>query len=237
MPAKPAPASARTTKAAPPVRYRTFADVLARVGNVPAERILSYPAAGTATVQDLLDPLVTAGRMCELVDGILVEKTMGYREGRLGLWIGSLLNFYLVTNNIGCAAGPEGMIRFNINVVRSPDVSFIRWDSVDDPGEIENPAGACLEYPPDFVIEVLSPGNTPEEMAIKLAEYAKAGVKLVWYVDPVRQEVDVYQKSRVRGKKTVGIDGTLDGGAVLPGFALPVAKIFEKRAPAKKKQK
>jgi Uma2 family endonuclease len=115
-----------------------------------------------------------------------------------------------------------------------PDVSFIRWDSVDDPDEIENPAGACLEVPPDRVVEVMSPGNTRAEMAIKLAEYAKAGVKLVWYVDPERKGVDVYPKGNAKRKKTHGVEGTLEGGEVLPGFTLPVAKIFEKRAPAKK---
>ena len=38
------------------------------------------------------------------------------------------------------------------------------------------------------MVEVLSEGNTPAEMQIKLGEYAAAGVKLVWYVDPERQE-------------------------------------------------
>jgi Uma2 family endonuclease len=45
-----------------------------------------------------------------------------------------------------------------------PDVSFVRWDSVDDPDEIENPAGAFLDVAPDLVVEVLSPGNTPKEI-------------------------------------------------------------------------
>ncbi len=67
-------------------------------------------------------------------------------------------------------------------------------------------------------------------MEIKLAEFAKAGVKLVWYVDPERKEVEVFPKGNAKRKKTVGIDGTLDGGDVLPGFTLPVAKLFEKRA-------
>lgn len=113
-----------------------------------------------------------------------------------------------------------------------PDVSFIRWDSVEDPDDIEDPDGAFLEYPPDLVVEVLSPGNTPKEMATKLGEYADAKVKVVWYVDPDAKEVTVYPKWKERGKKVVGLDGVLDGGSVLPGFTLPVAKIFEKRPPA-----
>lgn len=222
------------TAAARKIKFRTFADVQERVGHVPDARILLFPTPGTATVQDLLDNSVTGGRLCELVDGILVEKTMGFREGGLGLWIGSLINMYLLENNVGYAAGADGMIRFNLDLVRLPDVSFIRWDSVDDPDEIMNPVGAFLEYPPDLAIEVLSPSNTRREMEIKLAEYARAGVKLVWYVDPERKEVDVYPKGKTRGKKTLGLDGTLDGGDVLPGFILPVARVFENRIPAKK---
>ncbi len=139
----------------------------------------------------------------------------------------------------GYAAGADSGIRFKLDLVRMPDVSFIRWDSVDDPEEIENPAGAFLEYPPDLAVEVLSPGNTHREMEIKLEEYAKAGVKLVWYVDPERKEVDVYPKGNAKRKKTVGIGGKLDGGDMLPGFTLPGGErssrsVRRRRSPGKR---
>jgi Uma2 family endonuclease len=216
------------------IKFATIADVQERIGHVPESRILAFPAPGTATVQDLLDTSITKGRLCELVDGILVEKVVGWSKSLLSTWIGTRINLHLMENNIGVAAGAAGMVRFKLDLVRAPDVSFIRWDSVEDTDEIENPAGAFLEVPPDLAVEVLSPGNTRREMEIKLAEYAKAGVKLVWYVDPERKEVEVYPKGNPKRKKTLGVDGTLDGGDVLPGFTLPVAKIFEKRAPAKK---
>jgi Uma2 family endonuclease len=222
-----------TSATKPKTKFPTFADVQERLGHIPESRILSFPAPGTATVQDLLDGSITGDRLYELVDGILVEKGMGFREGFLGLRIGHLLQTYLDTDNIGLAAGSDGMIRFKLNLVRMPDVSFIRWDSVADTDVIENPAGAFLEVPPDLAVEVLSPSNTRREMEIKLDEYAKAGVKLVWYVDPERKEVDVYPKGNPKRKKTLGENDTLDGGTVLPGFAVQVARIFESRAPKK----
>src|SRR5438045_3511929 len=88
--------------------------------------------------------------------------------------------------------------------------------------------------PEPRILSVPAPGNARREMEIKREEYARAGVRLVWYVDPERKEVDVYPRGNPKRKKTVGVGGTLDGGDVLPGFTLPVAKIFEKRAPAKK---
>jgi Uma2 family endonuclease len=225
------PAATRGTK------FPTIADVQERLGHVPESRILSFPAPGTATAQDLLDSSLTNGRLCELVDGILVEKGMGYREGFLATWLSHLIQIYLDTNNLGLVAGSDGMIRFKLDLVRMPDVSFIRWDSVDDPNEIENPAGAFLEVPPDLVVEVLGPSNTRREMEIKLAEYAKAGVKLVWYVDPERKEVDVFPKGKPKRKKTLGATDTLDGGTVLPGFAVPVESLFASRAPVRETPK
>ncbi|AMV28402.1 hypothetical protein VT84_28620 [Gemmata sp. SH-PL17] len=220
--------TARTT---PKTKFPTIADVQERIGHVPESRILSFPAPGTATVQDLLDGSITGDRGCELVDGILVEKTMGFRDDAIGARIIYLLLAFLETHNLGLVAGAQGLIRFKLDLVRVPDVSFIRWDSVDDPNEIENPAGAFLEVPPDLAVEVLSPSNTQREMEIKLAEYAKSGVKLVWFVDPERKEVDVYPKGNPKRKKTLGVNDELDGGTVLPGFAVKVSRIFESRAP------
>jgi Uma2 family endonuclease len=225
-------ATSATTK-----KYTTMADALDRVGDVPANRVLWTPLPGTATEQDLLDTSVTGGRFCELVDGILVEKPMCWREGRIGLRIGRRIDTFLDDHNLGVVAGADGPIRFRLGLVRMPDVSFIRWGSVDDPEQVEEPDGAFLEFPPDLAVEVLSENNTRKEMAIKLAEYAKAGVRLVWYVDPERKEVDVYPRAKEAVRKTIGIDGVLDGGTILPGFRLPVKDIFASLAPARKGKK
>jgi Uma2 family endonuclease len=222
---------------APVARLRTFADALERVGDVPADRVLLTPTPGTATSLDLLDPLITRGRGVELVDGILVEKPKGFREDYIAALFIQFLGFYLRENNIGGVGGSQGLVRFLPDLVRLPDVTFTRWDSADDPSEIEDPDSAFLEVVPDLVVEVLSESNTPREMAIKLTEYATAGVKLVWYVDPDAKTVTVYPKGRERGRKVLGEGDTLDGGKVLPGFALPVADLFAPRAPAPKKLK
>jgi Uma2 family endonuclease len=223
-----------TTATAKRLKFRTLADVQKRVGELPPHRVLVYPAAGTATEADLLDNSVTGNRVCELVDGILVEKAIGARDEYLSFWIGVLIHNFAAEHQLGAVFGSQGPVRLKLGLVRLPDVTFVRWDSVEDTDEIEDPDGAFLEVSPDLAVEVLSPSNTRKEMDIKLAEYAKAGVRLVWYVDPDRKEVTVYPRSKERGKKVVGLGGVLDGGDVLPGFVLPVAKIFEKRAPAKK---
>jgi Uma2 family endonuclease len=218
-------------------RFRTIGEVQERIGDVPAHRIITVPAPGTATVLDVLDPDITRGRGVELVDGILVEKPMGYDEDSLAFWLGVQLFNFASTHNLGKFGGSQGLIRLDDTLVRGPDISFTRWDSVPDPAELDQLPGPFLHLTPDLVVEVLSEGNTPREMAIKLGEYAAAGVKLVWYVDPDAKTVTVYPKGRERGKKVLGEGDTLDGGKVLPGFALSVADLFAPRAPKPTKKK
>jgi len=88
-----------------------------------------------------------------------------------------------------------------------------------------------------LVVEVLSPGNTKKEMELKRSEYEAIGVELPWYVDPEARTVTVYPKGKLRGSKVLTEVDTLDGGKVLPGFALPVADLFASRAPATKPKK
>jgi Uma2 family endonuclease len=77
---------------------------------------------------------------------------------------------------------------------------------------------------PDLVVEVLSEGNTPREMEQKLQEYFTAGVRLVWYVVPARQEVHVY--TAPDQYEILTTDHHLHGGETLPGFTLPVRRLF-----------
>ena len=66
--------------------------------------------------------------------------------------------------------------------------------------------------------------NTAGEMFAKLKDYFFAGVKLVWYIDPRKQTVEVY--TSVQDVTMLTINNTLDGGTLLPGFSIPLATIF-----------
>src|SRR6185437_13858542 len=84
--------------------------------------------------------------------------------------------------------------------------------------------GEIPSVAPDLVVEVLSKGNTRREMQRKLAAYFRAGVRLVWYVDPAKRTVRVY--TAFDRSTLLGEDDTLDGGDVLPGFALSIRDWF-----------
>jgi Uma2 family endonuclease len=78
---------------------------------------------------------------------------------------------------------------------------------------------------PELAIEVVSLTNTADEVAEKLEEYFLLGVRIVWVVYPRQSMVYAYTSPKEVRVLTMG--DVLDGGDVLPGFRLPVEKIFE----------
>ena len=203
------------------VKLLTFADVMHRLGDVPPERIRAEPAPGHASVADVTRILDKEGKICELVDGILVEKPVGMLESFLALYIAGALDAFVRPKNLGIVLGADGTIQIKLKLVRIPDIAFINWDRFPDR---RLPTEAVPLVVPNLAIEVLSKTNTKREMAIKREEYFQAGVLLVWEIDPRKRTVDIYT-SPVE-KSSLGIDDTLDGGTVLPGFQLPLKDLF-----------
>ncbi len=206
---------------------RTLAHLLEELGGIDPRRVLLKPAPGKATEKDLLRLNDHSNRLYELVDGVLVEKAMGFAESVLGAWLGSRLYAYLEQHDLGFVLGADGPLRLMPRLVRLPDVAFISWNKVPVRGIIPDvPIG---DMAPDLAVEVLSEGNTRAEMERKLKEYFLAGVQLVWFVDPDERTVKVYtapDQARVFSEAD-----TLDGGDVLPGLSLPVKQIFARLPP------
>jgi Uma2 family endonuclease len=209
--------------------HRTIAELLEQLGDIPAERVRSRPYPGTATERDVIDVHDRENRLCELVDGTLVEKVMGYDESIYAAHLLGRVFVYLQTHQLGQIVGADGIMRLFPGLVRIPDVAFISWGRCP---KGKRRRGEIPTVAPDLVVEVLSKKNTPKEMARKLDEYFRAGVRLVWYVDPKKRTVRVYT-ARDRSV-LLREDQTLDGGDVLPGFALSIRDWFaeaERTAP------
>src|SRR5687768_15146954 len=97
--------------ASPTPKYATFAEVVERVGDIPLHRIRTHPEPGTARESDVLEIRARDDRLCELIDGILVEKTVGAYESRLAVLIATRIETFLKENNLGITLGADGMIR------------------------------------------------------------------------------------------------------------------------------
>jgi len=201
----------------------TVADLLENLGGVPTHRVLLNPAPGTARERDVLKSYSRDRRLCELVDGVLVEKAMGYYEAYLAGLLIQALNNFLDKNDIGIVAGADGMVRLAEGLIRIPDISFIRWERL--PGK-NVPRDPIAGLAPDLAVEILSKTNTRREMKRKLEEYFRAGVQMAWLLDHEKQTVEVYTSPQE--KVVVSEGGNLTGGGVLPGFSLDLSDFFKK---------
>jgi Uma2 family endonuclease len=199
----------------------TVADLIERLGDVPLDRIWMHPAPGTATEADVIAADTHHDRLCELVEGTLVEKAMGFRESLLACALIEFLRAFVVPRNLGMVTGADGTVRLIPGLVRMPDVAFISWDRL--PGR-RVPREPMPDLAPDLAVEVLSESNTRREMARKRREYFEAGTRLVWEIDPERRTVAVYTSPDAT--TLLDASATLDGGAVLPGFSIRVADLF-----------
>ncbi len=211
--------------AAPPSSMQTLADVLDCLGHIPPERIRVSPEPGTANEQHAIDINESNTGLVELIDGILVEKTVSYYESNLAFKIARMIDDFLATNEIGAVAGADGMVRLSPGQIRVPDVSFVAWDSLSG-GEI--PEEPVLVQAPDLAVEVLSRSNTKQEMDRKLRDYFTSGVRAVWVLNPKTKSMKVY--SAPDRFEEVGASGTVDGGEVLPGFQLSLENLFRQAA-------
>jgi Uma2 family endonuclease len=199
----------------------TLADLVERLGGVPLWRIRLQPPPGTATEEDVLIAEQRYDRLFELVDGTLVEKGMGFTESLLAVYLIVVLDGFVRPRNLGLVTAPDGTIRLAPRLVRIPDVAFTSWDRMPDR---RRPTAPIPHLAPDLAVEVLSASNTPGEMARKMHDYFGAGVRLAWIIDPVGRIVRVYTAA---DQFTVLHDAdTLDGGAVLPEFTLPLRELF-----------
>ena len=200
---------------------RTLADLMERLGRVPLERIRFRPPPGTATESDVLEVRSREQKCCELVDGVLVEKAVGYEESILAIYIASMLGEFVRERNLGHVTGEQGMVRLSPGLVRIPDVAFASWDRFPQRRLTGEPIPDLV---PELVVEVLSSSNTQAEMNIKIREYFSAGVRRVWIIDiETRTAMDF----RAADQPTM-IDeyGSLDADTVLPGFTFSLSEMF-----------
>jgi Uma2 family endonuclease len=199
----------------------TAVDLIQRFGAIPLSRVRLDPPPGTASEQDVIDLNDHEDRLYELVDGTLVAKTVGNYESYLAVLLGTLLGNFVAEKNLGIVLGADGMMRLAPGLVRIPDVAFISWQRL--PGR-RIPRQAIWNLAPDLAVEVISKGNTAEEMARKLVDYFATGVRQVWYIDAAVHEARVY--SAPQQFKTFTEQQTLDGGELLPDFRLELEQFF-----------
>lgn len=199
----------------------TVAEIQARLGDIPSDRLVANPPLGLASEEDVAESKSKYGKLCELVDGVLVEKAVGYYESTIAGIIFSIINEFLSQNNLGLVSGESGPLRLLHGNVRMPDVSFISWDRFPDR---KPPRAQVMPVAPSLAVEVISPSNTKAEMDRKLRDYFAADVKLVWFIDPQERAAKVYNSPDQF--ENIDEHGELSGDPLLPGLRISLKQLF-----------
>ncbi|MBL0169824.1 MAG: Uma2 family endonuclease [Gemmatimonadaceae bacterium] len=180
-----------------------------------AEQLLGYEAPG---------------KRVELVRGqLIVREPAGFYHGSLTLRIGVALTNHLArereargrshTRGRLATADPGFTLARRPDTVRAPDIAYVSRERFGGPMPDGFP-----ELAPDLAVEVLSPTDRTGAIVAKVGDWLSAGTQLVWVVDPPRESVVVY---RADGSVDVlGVNDTLSGDALLPGFALSLRELF-----------
>ena len=106
--------------------------------------------------------------------------------------------------------------------VRSPDASWIkqeRWQALSD-----NQKASFAPICPDFVIELRSHSDTLKSLQSKMTEYSENGVSSGWLIDRQNRQVYIYRPNQE--PQVLDNPDVVNGDPELPGFQLPMAKIW-----------
>lgn len=174
------------------------------------------------TIDDLGD-FPDDGRLRELVDGRMVEWDVpSRRHGRLEALLTSELVQYVRQHRLGSVATGETMVRIGASMhdARGSDIEFCRRGKV---SQRDSRAPASLTVP-DLVVEIISPSDRADRVLEKIYDWLRAGVELLWYIDPETGNTTVYHRDRVA---FVTADEALDGGEVVPGFQIRLRDVLD----------
>jgi len=163
--------------------------------------------------EDFLKLPEQEGIIYELDEGqILMEPSPAARHNLIRQRIAMKLMQYVDANHRGLVL-EEMDFRLTSDTVRNPDVAFLTPEHT-----------ACIdldvtpiEGAPAVAVEVISPGNSAEDIAKKIQQYLRAGSQTVWIVYPKLRLVEVHSAQGVRQVREPEV---LKKEDLLPGFSL-----------------
>lgn len=179
--------------------------------------VVATPGVSLEEFLALEDP----DNLLELIDGEVVA--MSRPKGRHCIIcnrFGRLIGNYVDEKQLGWVASNDTgvIIRGSRDSLRGVDVGY--WSFERQPHEPVD----YFDGVPELAVEVLSPTDRRKDVLHKVRQYVDAGVRLVWVADPETETVTVYRGSMTGIEHPA--DAILDGGEVLPGFALRVGDFF-----------
>lgn len=189
----------------------------AEVHEAEVQDIVPYP--GMPITEDELMRLPKDGRKWEMEDGRLTEVPTNIKHEEIIFNLAVLLAPF--KRGHGIVTLGQGGFRMKDGNVRAPDASYTLKERF--PGG--NAPEGFGDLAPDLCVEIISPSERKAGIMRKVREYFSTGAVQVWHVFPERQEVIVFTSPT--DTQTLGADGILYAGSLLPGFSCLVRDLFE----------
>jgi len=196
---------------------------------LPADPVTPIPRAGGTPIRIAKDPYADGDGdvLFEVVNGKRVEKNMGLLQTYIAGILYRALGPYCDQHDLGHAV-IESMFKLSTSGNdRKPDVAFVsygKWAKMRPIPQVN--AWAVV---PDLAVEVVSPHDKAFEILEKLHEYFDSGVQQVWHIYSNVQQVHMYDSPTAVRILTNADE--LSGDPVVPGFRMPVAKLFPPSEP------
>jgi Uma2 family endonuclease len=159
----------------------------------------------------------------ELVRGeVRAMAPAGFEHGAVIINVAAPLAVHVKAQRLGVVLGAETgfVLKRNPDIVRGADVAFVAASRIPASGL---PA-KYWEGAPDLAVEVVSPGDTVEEVEEKVDDYLHAGTRLVWVINPKRRTVTVHRPGA--NPSILRDQDALEGADVVPAFRCSVADLF-----------
>ncbi len=183
---------------------------------------VSAPVKPALQTAEDLERLSALGYHYELIKGELREMAPpggphGSSTSRLSVFVGMII----IDQDLGetFAAETGFLVGRNPDTVLAPDFAFVSKERLPNPLP-----RSYVPVVPDIVLETRSPNDTRKEVADKVARWLELGVRLVWEMNPQTRILTVHRATQMPHFLSEG--DTLDGEDVLPGFSVPIARLF-----------
>ncbi len=174
------------------------------------------------TADDLLR-MPDDGYRTELVRGKLIQRPyIGFDYGVLGGRIWGRLSLHVSAHELGDSPSSKVGFRFADDHVRVASITFIRAERLNGLGKMPG----YFPGSPDLAIELVTPSETDEYLAVKIRDFLEAGTQAFI-------EFHAYDRAFVvhlpDAEPTILTeDDTLEVPDIIPGWQMPIADIFRR---------
>jgi Uma2 family endonuclease len=187
--------------------------------SIHIESLFDTPARARLSAEDYIASPQSAHKS-DLIEGVFVMASpASFDHASVQQFLITTLSNYVSARKSGVILGENAAYRLNDDNVYQPDVSFLSNARLYLAGEV------YVQGAPDLAVEIISPSSRRYDAFEKRINYARAGVREYWLVDPIERSVAIYTLEGDQFVRAPQPDNQLHSH-VLAGYWLQLDWIF-----------